>query len=135
MNRKVWLFLTLAVFFSMIFAVSDFADTAYLKDGRVIRGKMETETADYIMIFEPDTQWRVGLWKKLLSSVEVNGVVYDVKPGEMMHPTKQQLKPEESTSSEKKGASTSAVPRKGTIVVQEAPKSNKPADNPADKAK
>lgn len=131
MSRKAIFVLLAAAAFTLICAFSGFADTAYLKDGRVVSGKFENETLDYITMYESSTQWRHGLWKYLLSSVEINGVTYDVKPGEMMRPAKQALQPVDSGSSQKEGAST--APRKGTIVVQESSnKPNKSADSPTE---
>jgi len=47
-----------------------FADTVYLKDGRVVKGEILEDADDYLLIFDPDSLWKIVLYKDLITKVE-----------------------------------------------------------------
>lgn len=87
MRRTIIMIILVGAAAIFICAFCAFADTIYVIDGRVISGDIQEETLDYITIFEPDTLWRIVVYKHLIDRVEKDGVVYDeVKRGRMLRP-------------------------------------------------
>jgi hypothetical protein len=120
MKKRIIFFMISAVFFSLAVVLSCLAAddvSVQLKDGRAVKGELLGESLDYIVVYEPDTLWRVGLWKNMIASITINGVTYTpVKPGEMIRPS--------ASASKSKDVSDTPVSsppaRKGVIVIKES---------------
>lgn len=70
MARRTTTIMLLIIIFNFAFVALNFADTVYLIDGRIIKGIIIEETDDYVMVFEPDSKWKVAAYWKDIDSIE-----------------------------------------------------------------